>query len=401
MKVSSSICSVFSVLVVLSLLVSCKEEPQQQWYKGNLHTHSYWSDGNNYPEMIMQWYKDHEYDFVALSDHNILANGEKWINIKKGTTRDSVFQAYLDEFGTDWVEYKDRDSLFVVRLKTLAEYRTLFEESESFLILKAEEITDGFEDKPVHVNATNIQDFIEPRGGGSVYEVMQNNIDAVLEQRELKGEPIIPHINHPNFGWAVTAEDLKKLEGEQFFEVYNGHPQVHNYGDSLRSGTEQMWDEVITHYLIEGKPVMYGIAVDDAHNYHEFNTERANPGRGWIYVKSSVLSPDSLITAMERGDFYGSNGVRLSDIQFDGSTLSIEINGEEGVSYTTQFIGTRSKEPSATGVLFDEVEGTSVSYTLSGDELYVRAKIESDKRKENPFKEGEVEVAWTQPVGSE
>ena len=32
-----------------------------RWYKGNLHTHSLWSDGNDFPEMICQWYKSHGY----------------------------------------------------------------------------------------------------------------------------------------------------------------------------------------------------------------------------------------------------------------------------------------------------------------------------------------------------
>ncbi len=386
-----------TLLIMSSLLIGCTEQPQSQWYKGNLHTHSYWSDGDDYPEMIMDWYKDHGYDFVALSDHNILAEGEKWIEVEKNTPREETFQQYLERFDSTWVDFEEHDDHYRVRLKTLEEYRILFEEEESFLLIKSEEITDGFEDKPVHVNATNVRELIEPQGGNSVADVMQNNIDAVLEQREDTGEPMFPHINHPNFGWAVTSEDLKSLEGEQFFEVYNGHPHVNNYGDSLRSGTEQMWDEVITHYLMEGKPVMYGIAVDDAHNYQEINSKQANPGRGWIYVKSNALNPDSLISAMERGDFYASTGVRLKDIRFDGNNLSVEVEAEEGINYTTQFIGTPSNTETPTAELLDSVNGNSASYTFSGDEMYVRAKIISDKTKTNPYAEGEVEVAWTQP----
>ena len=74
-----------------------------------------------------------------------------------------------------------------MRLKTLEEYRTLFEEPGSFLLLSSEEITDEFQTKDVHVNATNIKVLIEPQGGQSVRDVMQNNIDAVLEQRERTG----------------------------------------------------------------------------------------------------------------------------------------------------------------------------------------------------------------------
>ncbi|HET8736162.1 MAG TPA: histidinol-phosphatase, partial [Pricia sp.] len=34
------------------------------WYKGNLHAHSYWSDGDEFPEMIMDGYKTAGYDFT-------------------------------------------------------------------------------------------------------------------------------------------------------------------------------------------------------------------------------------------------------------------------------------------------------------------------------------------------
>ena len=36
---------------------SKKEQVTKQWYKENLHAHSYWRDGHEFPEMIMDWYK--------------------------------------------------------------------------------------------------------------------------------------------------------------------------------------------------------------------------------------------------------------------------------------------------------------------------------------------------------
>ena len=50
-----------------------------RWWKGNLHTHSLWSDGDDYPEMIAEWYKQHGYHFLAFSDHNILLQDERWM----------------------------------------------------------------------------------------------------------------------------------------------------------------------------------------------------------------------------------------------------------------------------------------------------------------------------------
>jgi len=51
---------------------------EEKWYKGNTHTHTFWSDGDDFPEMVADWYKGNGYDFLVLSDHNIPSRGEKW-----------------------------------------------------------------------------------------------------------------------------------------------------------------------------------------------------------------------------------------------------------------------------------------------------------------------------------
>jgi hypothetical protein len=319
------------------------------------------------------------------------------------------------------VEERPENGATMVRLKPLQEFRPLFEEPGRFLMIQSEEITDRFEKKPVHMNATNIRELIPPQGGGSVAEVMQNNVNAVLEQRKRTGQPMFPHLNHPNFGWAVTAEDMMQVRGDRFFEVYNGHPAVHNYGDAARPGTERIWDILLAHRLSRGEPVLYGIAVDDSHHYHAHETRHSNPGRGWVEVRAAHLTPEAIVRGMEAGDFYASTGVRLRSIKREGGRLTLEIEPREGVTYTTRFIGTRkgfdpqSEPVQATGEdgqpvvatrrysddigqVLAEAKGTSPSYTFKGDELYVRAKIVSSRQQVNPYRVGDTETAWTQPA---
>ena len=50
------------------------------------------------------------------------------------------------------------------------------------------------------------------------------------------------------------------------------------------------------------------------------------------------------------------------------------------------------------GAVLAEVAGTQASFTLRGDEIYVRAKIISSKLKNNGSVAGEYETAWTQPL---
>src|SRR5210317_1051249 len=79
---------------------------EKKWYRGNLHTHSYWSYGDEFPEVIMDWYKSNGYQFVALSDHNTLAEGERWKVIPEDTIYQQAFEKYLEKYGSDWVNYK-------------------------------------------------------------------------------------------------------------------------------------------------------------------------------------------------------------------------------------------------------------------------------------------------------
>src|SRR5436190_11811145 len=81
-------------------------DPQARWFKGNLHTHSLWSDGNDYPEMIVDWYAHHGYQFLALSDHNTLSQGPKWMGVKEANRRakEDGLARYRKRFGDAWVE---------------------------------------------------------------------------------------------------------------------------------------------------------------------------------------------------------------------------------------------------------------------------------------------------------
>ena len=381
------------LVLVLCILASCA--PQKRWYKGNLHTHSYWSDGDEFPEMIMQWYKDHGYDFVALSDHNNIAEGVKWKTIPRDTLYQKAFQEYLEKYGEDWVNYRIDSAGTHVQLKTLNEFRPLFEEEEEFMIFRAEEVTAYLGKKAVHMGAINVQEVIKPREGNTIVELIQNNLDAIREQAEETGEPILQHLNHPNFTYAITAEDIMQLDGERFFEVFNGHPYVNNYGDSLHSSTEEMWDMVNIAYLNTGKPIMFGLATDDSHHYHKFGQKYSNAGRGWVMVKADKLHPHSLIASMEAGDFYATTGVLLDKISFKNNRLKIRIRGEEGVNYRTQIIA--APENASDSEVLQTISGTKVDFELPEGYLFVRAKVISDKPKKNPYKEGDVEVAWVQP----
>jgi hypothetical protein len=230
---------------------------------------------------------------------------------------------------------------------------------------------------------------------------------------------MIPHVAHPNFGWAITAEDMIQLKGDRFFEVYNGHPHVNNDGDKEHASAEHMWDIINTHRIAERRDLpLLGLAVDDSHHYHTFAPTNSNSGRGWVMVSAQDLRVDLIIAALEAGNFYSSSGVQLNNVIWKDNKLTVQVEPQPETTYTTQFIGTRRpidwrnspvigtngyqlavtrNYSSGIGAVLSEQRGLTASYTCKGDELFVRAKIISSRTKQNAVVKGEREAAWTQP----
>tara|TARA_S200000501_G_C20868410_1_gene763133 strand:- start:3140 stop:4321 length:1182 start_codon:yes stop_codon:yes gene_type:complete len=382
----------FLAFLILVSFEICSRE--QIWHKGNLHTHSLWSDGDDFPEMIIQWYKDHDYQFIALSDHNTVGDSEFWYEIKERDLKNKTLEKYQKRFG-DWVETKKDSSKTFVRLKTFDEFQSKLDVPDSFLVIKSEEVTSSFEDKPVHINVTNIEEKIDPISGISVLDVMQRTLDAVHDQRKKLNIPMFAHINHPNFGYGISTEDIKQLNGERFFEVYNGHPSVNNEGDDMHVDTETMWDLINIHYYKEGKPLIFGVATDDSHRYHSFSSKDSNSGRGWVMVNSKKLDTKNIISAMESGDFYSSTGVHLKKLSYDKKKISLIVDSEPGINYKIIFLGYQINSDEV--VELKNVQGTSATYNYQKEDIFVRVRITSDAKKNNPILDNETKKAWTQP----
>jgi hypothetical protein len=397
------------------------------WWKGNIHTHTLWSDGNDFPEMIADWYRARGYHFLALTDHNVLSEGVRWMPLVEVESRGGkeALAKYRERFGEDWVETRPAPNGVgeEVRLRPLQEFRKRVEQPGRFLMIQAEEISDRAEGLPIHLNATNIDEVIPPAGGRTVAETIDNNLRAVEDYARGAGQEVLAHLNHPNFHLAVTAEDMALVSRERFFEVYNGHPGVLHQGDEEHPGVERLWDIANTIRIDQLRlPPLYGLATDDSHHYHEAHGSR--PGRGWIMVRQTELEAELLVRAIKSGDFYASSGVTLSDVQYspENRKLEVLVDAEPGVRYTTSFIGTRKgynrasqprlnaegKPMRATRIYSDEigevlktVEGSDASYELTGEEVYVRAVVTSNEPHADPSFKGQLKQAWTQPVGWE
>ena len=312
--------------IPLCLMAMTPSQPLQ-WYKGNTHTHTINSDGDSTPDEVVRWYRERHYHFLVLSDHNFLT------------------------------EVEGLNSVFAAR--------------EKFLVINGEEVTDNFGESRIHINGLNLREVVPPQGGSNAVDTLQRNVDAI------RGVGGVPHINHPNFRWSLTADQMRQVRNNKLFEIYNGSPSVNNHGGGGSPGLEAMWDKILS----SGK-LIYGIAVDDAHHFKgEFSPDRLNPGRGWVVVQAPRLSAAAIMEGLEAGRFYASTGVSLSDLRIDDQGIEIAIQQEPTFKYTTHFIGDG-------GRLLSKAHGLKARYRFQGGERYVRARVVDSMGT----------MAWTQPV---
>ena len=300
----------------------------RRWLKGNTHTHTVNSDGDSTPDEVVRWYREQKtYQFLVLTDHNFLTSVDGLNAVHGADTK--------------------------------------------FLVIRGEEISDKFGDKPLHINGLDVKSLVTPQGGSSVSDILTRNVAAI---RKAEG---IPHINHPNFIWAITGADLKQVKNNTLFEVFNGHPTVNNVGGGGVPGLEELWDDILT----SGQEI-YGIAVDDAHVFKRpFDATAARPGQGWVVVRAPALDARAVVSALDRGEFYASNGVVLDDVAVTKQNLTVTIKEAPTTKYRTQFVGRGGK-------VVAEVIANPAVYTFTGDEMYVRARVLDSNGK----------TAWVQPV---
>ena len=291
--------------------------------RGNLHTHTTRSDGDASPEEVARWYRDHGYGFLALTDHNQL------------TTSNDLTALVTPEFA----------------------------------LVPGEEITMWAVRKPIHVNALCIRSAI----AGGAFLTKARALDHAIE--EVVAEDGVALINHPNFEWALSKDDILATKGAALLEIASGHPYVHTLGDETRPSHEQLWDDA----LGAGMDIM-GVAVDDVHHLVTDADPEAFPGMAWVQVVADAPRVDLVCDGLRRGALYASTGAELVSFDVDETAYRVTpVDAKASVVFVGG--GGRVLSRKATG------DDGSARYELAGDEGYVRARVESSAGK-----------AWTPAV---
>ena len=412
---------------------------KHNWKKGSIHCHTLWSDGRNMPETAIWVYQQNGYDFVCLSDHNFSQQDPaRWMEVRydEGHWPPNLTRAEWErcqKIAPGMVETKIGGYRTYVKLNTLTRLRELFERKNEFLLVAGVEITTsfkGYESNPegcsraCHMNVFNLElpPFEEPKG--TVFDIVDQGLAMFQKGVEKSGSSSFFMMNHPQYHcWDIDPTIMLAYPQIKFFEVCNSG------SNSLRKvdipiTIESYWDFILAHRLDRGEGLLYGVASDDAH-FHVQEEGSGDACTGFVVVDCGEdFSYNGIAEAMLRGDFYASTGVMLQEISFDKETktLSLKVDAKPGSSYKIKFITTRKdfdrtirKEfykgeevfydrestviPENIGNCVKEVEGVSASYTMTEEDLYVRAVIISDVPGRFPGRPvyPETEQAWTQP----
>lgn len=427
-------------------MASYKDSTHGKWWRGNLHMHTYWSDGRCFPEIAVDIYKNKlGYDFLALSDHNVFSEKEaswkKVVEKEKGWPPD-ISQEQLDfylnsVFGKKGQTRTTPNGQTEARLRPYAEVKEMFEEPGRFLLMPGVEITQDLVDQDninVHMNYVNLPDVIPMVKNGPLVhkfkdltptELIAQNAKEVAALATKLQLPTMLMLNHPQWRYLdVQPSDLINNPEVRFFEVCNGGSSFPPLAENPVNSNDYFWDTVNAFRAIKGLPLIYGTGSDDTHHYFDLGTTKAGRvGVDYIVVRSDQLTPGALLNAMHQGDFYASTGAAFDNIEFNAAkrTLEVTVLPDAGVSYKIHFYATKrnfdqssnkvevpavrghgkrsvavySKEISR---IVKSVEGLSASYTMAADDLFVRAKIESSQP--SSFAQHfhpKVQVAWSQP----
>lgn len=401
-----------------------------EWRKVALHTHTYWSDGKGTPEQMLLAFRRRGFDCVAWTDHNCFPDrGELRLPILPdegvwpGNFARSVYDLYKQDFSDTMEETRTVFRTFV-RIKRYDEVTALMEEKNRFIVIPGGEFTSPIDPtgktREMHMNYLNIRKTFPYIQGKNEAETIRLNKAQVDEAAARQSAPSFFMVNHPLWRfYNVNPMALVENADVKHFEICNGG-SAHIPLEGAYT-PDRFFDIVNAFRLEKGLGRICAAASDDSHIYEMPGMDSiAGVGAAFVMVKTPELSADAVINALNRGDYYPTLGVILEDISFENRILRVKVKAEKGVNYKIRFFATRrgfnqsielrkiaaaERHPereipwfsNEIGRMVKECDGTSAECPWDESCLYLRAKIESDRKTKMGWEYfPKYECAWTQ-----
>ena len=273
-----------------------------KFYKANLHSHSTVSDGVHTPKEMMEYYRAHGYAILALTDHELL------------------------------VDHSDLNR-------------------EDFLMLPGYEYA-FVEDVP-YPQARTIELNLYPRKPGEIKQICFNPKNVLHGEKwrcetlpyvgeifdrsynlecmqmvidEARKNDFLVSLNHPGYSM-VAPEFFGQLKG--LFAM-----EIHNQGSFYNSCdyNPQMYQQI----LRMGHKIS-SIAADDNHAAYVYDDQEDKRPWGFTMIKAESLTHEAVISALEQGNFYSTQGPEIYDLYLEDGKVIIECEPVKSIIMHTCF----------------------------------------------------------------
>lgn len=239
------------------------------WLKGNLHSHTTNSDGSLTVEEMIDAYKHHGYDFMAISDH---------------------------DFYSDTRKYTD-DKFTLIQGFEL--YGNATDEKDIHLHLLWEDSIEGIEPN----TKVSLKTHMGERNGKTCTQFLY----------DMRKKGAFVQLNHPHWSF-LTSPEIEDENPYHAVEIINyGTEWLENTGD----GTI-FWSEMLNRGV-----KLWGTGSDDNHNHAPIDDQYSDSFGGFTVVKARDRSPKAIMEALFTGSFYTSTGPSIYDFYLDGDEVHI------------------------------------------------------------------------------
>lgn len=311
----------------------------ENWYKGNLHSHTTNSDGRLSPREAAEFYRKYGYHFMCFSEH---------------------------DYFTDLREELDREDFIILP------------GVEASVILRNREETRI---KTHHIHGILGNEAMQKAAGERVFRhgekltppVYSEEWDGVQAAQavvdELNSRGCFTTYNHP--AWSrVEMKDVVGLKNVWAVEVFN-------YGTEVECG--EGFDSVFWDAMLRNGDRVYGFASDDNHNAPRLFDSFG----GYVMVRSGELTHEAIVDHLLAGDYYFSAGPEIFQWGLEDGAVFVECSEAERIHFIAGGPVGRSET-----LLAHTNPLTKGSHVLKGDETYVRVEcVDRQGRK-----------AWTNPL---
>ncbi len=266
------------------------------FYKANLHCHTTISDGKASPEEVKALYKKHGYSVVAFTDHNV--------QIPHPELRDADFLPLTGvEYNINAEGYpgKNREvktcHLCLVAMNDDIKYQVCY--------------TDSY---VKHGGARNFipQSMINPDEPDFERVYTPECVNKMIAAGRAAGYFVT--YNHPT--WAQQDyTDYMSYHGMHAMEIFNTSCASMGF-DEYNS---RVYDD-----MLNGGERIYCVAADDNHNKHPDGDPLSDAVGGWVMIKANKLEYNVIGKALEKGEFYASNGPDINSLWFEDGKVHVE-----------------------------------------------------------------------------